>query len=330
MQIFIALTHNNRPIIPFMNNRRFDIRQIETFAAVMTSGSITGAARLTGRSQPAVTRLVQELEADLGFSLLHRSGPRITPTPNAVKFHREVERALLSFEQMRLRADAIAQDRAAPISIAAISALAAGLIPAALAQLGTRIPGAVLLQTGPADTVIQSVLNGRAEIGFTSLPFDHPGLQIHWIAEAPCVALLAADDPFAASPVFPLAAFAQRRLLTMADPNRLRRRVQDVLDAAAIVPLGIITTNTSLNAACLVHAGLGVAVVEPVTAYGVPIAGIVVRPLDATIPFAWGVVTPAGQPIAPAVLSLTDAMHSVAAALLPGFRLVDPYAGKQA
>ncbi len=307
----------------FMDKRHFDIRQMESFAAVMSTGSMTAAARLTGRSQPAVTRLVQELEADVGFSLLHRSGPRITPTPNGVRFHRDVERALLCFEQMRARADAIAQGHAAPLAIAAIPALAAGLIPASLAQLGAALPNEVQLQSASAETVVQSVLGGRADIGFTSLPFDHPGLQTHWIGEAPCVALLAANDPLAASATLNLSALAGRRLLTMANPFRLRGRVQQALDAAGIVPISIMATNTSLNAAALVRAGLGVAVVEPATAYGAPLDGVVVRPLDVTIPFQWGVVTPTGQPIAPSVATLITLVQTVAAALLPGFRLRD-------
>ncbi|MFX7507385.1 LysR family transcriptional regulator, partial [Acinetobacter baumannii] len=35
-----------------------NLRQLEAFAAVMSVGSITGGARLVGRSQPAVTRLI--------------------------------------------------------------------------------------------------------------------------------------------------------------------------------------------------------------------------------------------------------------------------------
>jgi DNA-binding transcriptional LysR family regulator len=307
-----------------MDKRHFDLRQMESFAAVMSTGSITAAARLTGRSQPAVTRLVQELEADVGFSLLHRSGPRITPTPNGVRFHRDVERALLCFDQMRARADAIMQGEAAPMAIAAIPALATGLIPAALARLGAALPNEVQLQSASAEIVVQSVLGGRAEIGFTSLPFDHPGLQTHWIGEAPCVALLAADDPLAKAATLKLAALADRRLLTMANPFRLRGRVQQVLDAAGIVPLAIMATNTSLSAAAMVRAGLGVAVVEPATAYGAPLDGVVVRPLDAIIPFLWGVVTPSGQPLAPAVATLITLVQAVAATTLPGFRLRDP------
>lgn len=56
-----------------------EIRQLEAFAAVMTTGSVTGAARLLERSQPAITRLVQELEAEIGYALFARSGPESLP-----------------------------------------------------------------------------------------------------------------------------------------------------------------------------------------------------------------------------------------------------------
>ena len=84
---------------------------------------------------------------------------------------------MLSFEQMRARADAIARSEAAPLAIAAIPALAAGLVPAALARLGDILPAQIQLQSQSAEAVVQSVLTGRAEIGFASLPFDHPGLH---------------------------------------------------------------------------------------------------------------------------------------------------------
>ena len=311
-------------IIKSMDKRNFDIRQIETFAAVMSTGSITGAARLTGQSQPTVTRLMQELEADLGFSLLHRAGPRITPTANGIRFHQEAERALMSLDQMRAQVDAIVQAEAAPLAIAATPALACGIVPMALARLAQTLPNQVQLDSAPAEVVVQSVLNGRAAVGLTSLPFDHPGLTTHWVGQASCVALLACDDPLAALPVLPLAELATRRLLTMANPFRLRGRVQAALDRQGIAPQAHLATNTTINAALLVRAGLGVAVVEPATAHGAPIEGVVVRPLDVEIPFLWGVVTPARQPCSALVTALIDAVYESAVALLPGFRLCDP------
>jgi pimeloyl-ACP methyl ester carboxylesterase len=55
-------------------------RQLEAFAAVLSTGSFTSAARLLARSQPAITRLVQELEACIGYPLFVRKGPRVSPT----------------------------------------------------------------------------------------------------------------------------------------------------------------------------------------------------------------------------------------------------------
>ena len=42
-----------------------EMRHFDAFAAVMSAGSVTAAGALLGRSQPAVTRLIQEL------SLIH-------------------------------------------------------------------------------------------------------------------------------------------------------------------------------------------------------------------------------------------------------------------
>lgn len=47
-----------------------EIRELEAFLAVMSAGSITGAARLLDRSQSQVTRLIQDLETSLDFRCL--------------------------------------------------------------------------------------------------------------------------------------------------------------------------------------------------------------------------------------------------------------------
>ena len=94
-----------------------EIRQLEAFAAVMTSGSVTGAARLLDRSQPAITRLVQELEAEIGYALFVRSGPRVTPTEQAYLLYGDVERALGGLRHIRARAADIARGSASVGSI---------------------------------------------------------------------------------------------------------------------------------------------------------------------------------------------------------------------
>ncbi|EHP39900.1 LysR family transcriptional regulator [Cupriavidus basilensis OR16] len=316
-----------------------EIRQLEAFAAVMTSGSVTAAGRLLGRSQPAITRLIQELESEIGFALFARSGPRVSPTERGFLLYEEVEHALVGLQQIRARAAEIAREENRSLQIAATPALAAGLLPLALAShrpdhaaAATGAAGAagrmaglpghashIHINSASPEKVVHSVLTGAAEIGLTSLPLEHRGVTVHWIGQAACVAAVRADDPLAAQATIALSACSGRRIVTMQNPYRLRRRLDEAFARAGVEPAALIDTNSSLNALTAVRAGLGIAVLEPVTARGVPLADIMVRPIDADIPFYFGVITPQARPASAAVLALIDTLADAARALLPDF-----------
>jgi DNA-binding transcriptional LysR family regulator len=316
--------HEMPGIIQKMDKAPLDIRQIEAFAAVMSAGSITGAARLLGRSQPAVTRQIRELEAEIGYELLHRSGPRISPTRRGVQFHAQVERLLFGLKHIRARAEAIGAAALPAIELACTAALSAGLIPDALAEIDPALlPAQIHIQSLSAEGVVQQVLSHAADFGLASLPVEHPGLEVHWIGEAPCLAALPPDDPLVCQEVVPLRALAERRVITMANPYRLRRRVDEAFASVGTGPRGIIDTNSSLTALALVRRGLGVAIVEPVMASSLELQGVVLRPLDVAIPFLFGAISPVAHPTPPGIAALSEALVKVAARMISGFRLHD-------
>jgi DNA-binding transcriptional LysR family regulator len=302
-----------------------EIRQLEAFAAVMSAGSVTAAGRLLGRSQPAVSRLIQELEAEIGYPLFQRFGPRVAPTREASQLYQDVERTLASLRQVKARAGQIARQAPPPLTIAATSALAVGLVPRALALLGHchRLESVQLRSAAP-EQVVDAVLNGTVDLGVSSLPLEHRGLTVHWIGEAACVAALRADDPLAQAPRIALADFTARCLVTMQNPYRLRPRLDAAFARAGVRTAGVIETNSSLNALGAVRAGLGLAVLEPVTAYGLPVDGVVTRPLDIRIPFLFGVITPEFRPPNAVTLAAADALAHAAAEVLPDFAWHDP------
>ena len=49
--------------------QRINHRQLEAFQAVMEAGTVTAAAERLYITQPAVTRLVRDLEHAIGFAL---------------------------------------------------------------------------------------------------------------------------------------------------------------------------------------------------------------------------------------------------------------------
>jgi DNA-binding transcriptional LysR family regulator len=117
---------------------------------------------------------------------------------------------------------------------------------------------------------------------------------------------------------------ATRPLVTMANPYRLRRRINEALAQAGVKPERIIDTNASFTALGAARAGVGIALVEPATAYGTPVQGLAVRPLDIHIPFLFGAFTPVAKPASPTVQALIGALEQVAMETLPGCRRHDP------
>jgi LysR family transcriptional regulator, regulator of abg operon len=62
------------------------ISQIRDFVAVVQSGSLRAAARQVGVSQPAITKSIRQLEAELHVQLLQRNARGALPTPAGKAF----------------------------------------------------------------------------------------------------------------------------------------------------------------------------------------------------------------------------------------------------
>lgn len=63
------------------------LRQIQDFLAVIEEGSIHAAARKTGLSQPAVTKSLRGLEAELHAQLIRRTNHGVVATPAGRAFY---------------------------------------------------------------------------------------------------------------------------------------------------------------------------------------------------------------------------------------------------
>src|SRR5687768_341201 len=62
------------------------LTQLDHFLAVVESGSVRNAARSVGLSQPALTKSIRTLEAELEIQLMRRSTRGIIPTPAGLAF----------------------------------------------------------------------------------------------------------------------------------------------------------------------------------------------------------------------------------------------------
>jgi DNA-binding transcriptional LysR family regulator len=293
-----------------------ELHQLEAFSAVMSAGSITGAGRLLGRSQPSVTRAIQDLELELGYALFNRKGPRVTPTQRAFLLYTEVDRSLVGLDAIRARARAIGLDEVQPLRVAATPSLAAALVPRALARCAA--PADTHLRSAAAEHVLDALLSRAVDIGIATLPLAHGEIHLHYLIEAPCVAVLRNDDPLAKASSLSLAQLAPRTLATVANRYRLRRGIDRAFESAGLRAHVVLESNASLNAVMAAQAGLAVAIVDPATAFGTPVADVTTRALGVDIPFFYGVFSAEGRPLRDDTKALINAIEAVSLELLPG------------
>ena len=152
-------------------------RQIETFAAIMRSGTASRAAEILGITQPAVSRSVAELEKAVGFPLFARVRNRLVPTPEAGAFFRDVEASYCGLDTLRASAARIRDHGSGQIRIASLSALGSSLVPRAIRRFRDHHPDvAVTLIVTSSRSVRDVVAAGEFDIGLAADEIDVTGV----------------------------------------------------------------------------------------------------------------------------------------------------------
>ena len=117
-------------------------RQVEVFKAIMDSGSITEAANILHISQPAVSKALKLLEAELGLRLFARTTKGIAATEEARLLYTEVERTYFGMQNLSRFAASLGDRKQGRIVVSTIPALG-------IETTSRRIAASVSPMSGP-------------------------------------------------------------------------------------------------------------------------------------------------------------------------------------
>jgi DNA-binding transcriptional LysR family regulator len=115
-----------------------------TFLAVARDGSLSGAARRLGLTQPTVGRHIDALEAALGLSLFTRSPQGLTATPAANELIGHVEAMAAASAALRRTASGGAKADRGTVRITASEMVGCEVLPPMLASFRESHPGITL------------------------------------------------------------------------------------------------------------------------------------------------------------------------------------------
>ncbi|MEO7068765.1 MAG: LysR substrate-binding domain-containing protein, partial [Rhodanobacter sp.] len=167
------------------------IRTLEAFREIIQLGSVTAAAHSLSLSQPAVSRLLAQFEAELDFKLFHRSKGRLVPTSQALLLFEEVDLALQGIERVSVLAGDIRQTNVGQLRVVAPPSFAEGPLVKLVATFLAKHPKIhITIDSRTRPTVINLVATRTADCGFGKLPLDHPGIRLRPLIISPTVCVL--------------------------------------------------------------------------------------------------------------------------------------------
>jgi DNA-binding transcriptional LysR family regulator len=280
-----------------------NIRQVEAFRCLMVTGSMTMAARLMGVTQPAISRLLRDLQAELGLTLFEKHGTGVAPTAAATALHAEVERSFVGLDRIRASAEEIRTRRTGSLRIAALPALANGFLPRFAGRFVAERPQLDLGLYGViTPLVIDWVANRQCDIGFAEMPLANPGLEAVPMPTLARVAVVPEGHRLARKASIAAKDFEGENFISLKHGSRARYQIDKVFSDRGISRILRVETHLSEIMCGLVSSGFGVAICDPFTAREFASRGVVMRPFRPGIPFEFGVLFPPGPQPSPIAL----------------------------
>ena len=274
-----------------MTSRPPDTGQLRAALAVAEFGTVTRAADHIGLTQPAVTRLVAALEAEVGFPLFDRQRRRLTPSEAGRSFLEQAAGAMGELSRLGTLGEALRRGHPGVLRIAAVSALAHGLAPRLLAALLQCHPG-LSIEVEELDRAhqIEGLRARHLDIGLVALPVGAPGLKVERIAESDAVCLLPEGHPLAGRAWLDPASLAGERFIGLREVRLLGQMVDDAFaEAGHSRDISVRVDGTPLMVSC-VAGGLGLAITHRLSALALP-RGVVARRFRPPITFGYAALT---------------------------------------
>lgn len=256
-----------------------NLKSLECFRAIINSGSATAAAQQLGVTQPAVSRLLGQLESRIGFPLFYRSKGRLVPTDEALAYYKEVDIALQSMERVHQLADNLGNENFGELSIVAPPSLAETILPRLIADFLQEHPRVyVNLDSQSMETARDMVALRAVDCGFIRMPAEYPGLTCESLIRTGSVCVIPSGHPLATRKKIQVRQLDKQALILLGKGRQSRRDVDDAFDDAGIKPDVRVETHTVGSACALAKGGVGIAIVNEMLGLQYRGAGIEFRP----------------------------------------------------
>ncbi|MDX8352452.1 LysR family transcriptional regulator [Cognatiyoonia sp. IB215182] len=289
---------------------------LRAFETVVELGSLNAAARVLNLSEPALSRKIAALEAELDLVLFDRSRRQLRPTETGRAFLQEVQPILSGLRRITDFADEIragARRRLRLISMPRLSTAITGPVIAAFKKAHPDVALSVDIQ--PRRLLETWITGQRFDLGLSTLPAQHPDIDTRLLFELPAVAVLPVGHRLAGATALTVEDLADDPFIALTVGTALRRQVEAIFGHANAVLKPAVEVSQTHLACQLVSLGAGVTICDPMVPTGFP-GRLAVVPITPWYPMAFGMHFLRGRPSSPEAKALEAIVRERADAFL--------------
>ncbi|MFK4826002.1 LysR family transcriptional regulator [Paenochrobactrum sp. BZR 588] len=289
---------------------RLKPRQVEAFRSVIMTGSVTSASEMMNITQPAVSRLIRDLEDAVEMALFERGGARLIPTAVGVQFYREVERLYLGLDQLSQAANDIRQHKNTVLRIASVTSLVYPFLQhAILKAVGNRMDVPLVIDVENSRHIWDMVDKNRYDLGLVFAAPQMSDKNAIPLSNTHAVAALAPDHHLATRKVITPADLINERVLMPGRNSPLRLALDRAFSHEEHQPLSTMETSM-LNCSHFAAAGMGVGIVDKTTlrSSGVDCVAI---PFEPTIQVSYFAIRPTSSTPNPLLDDIINIMQEL-------------------
>lgn len=247
--------------------RKPSLRQLEAFKAFVENGSVSKAADALYVSQPAVSKLLNHFEEDIGMELIDRSSNRPVVTERGMRVYEEIDRILSGVDQI---GQAIAVIRAKERSLITVGVMP-GFPPSLLSRAAQLVRKdrpdiSISFIVRSSEFISHGILSRKMDLGIIARELDHPQVNSSPFLDEEMMAVMRADHVFATREVIDIADLQGQQFISFTPGSVSRQLMDNALEKARVEPDTVLQATTAPNCCAFIADGLGIGVMSPIFA----------------------------------------------------------------
>lgn len=287
-----------------------DLRDLRYFSTAAELGHIRAAADRLHLTQPAVTKSIRRLEAELGTTLFEHVGRRVRLTEAGVALRARARLMLQAASDTMREIHAFATGEAGHVRLGASATAVEFLLPEITTALIQAVPDVTLdIAVGMNDVLVSSLKSGQLDLVICPIAQPDAALDMHAFAKDPVVVVASADHPLFLQSRVILADLTRYRWVLPSDSAASRTWLDSVFERHRLPKPAAQIRSASISLTPRLVAGTPLLSFIARRNLGIATVGAMLRevPLHATtMPRDFAVVWRKGAYLSPATLRLRE------------------------